>query len=313
MVLGAVLPVFCIMGAGAAVRRLEWLTAEADRALLQLTINLLAPCLILDSILGNAALRQWQNLLVPPLVGFGTVVAGIALAWWVRHRAGLANEREQRTFALATGMYNYGYVPIPLVLMLFADSPQGTLGVLFVHNVGTELALWTVGLVVLTGASPGREWRRIINAPVMSIILGLALNLTGAYRWMPDFVLTTARMLGQCAIPLGILLIGATMADHIGDFHSRSAGRVMGAATLLRIGVLPVGFLALACYLPASIELQRVIVLQAAMPAAVFPIVMARHFNGDAPTALRVVIATSVVSLISTPLWIRVGLSWIGD
>jgi hypothetical protein len=55
-----------------------------------------------------------------------------------------------------------------------------------------------------------------------------------------------------------------------------------------------------------------VIVLEAAMPAAVFPIVMARHYGGDAATALRVVFSTSLVSLLTIPLWIRFGLKFVG-
>lgn len=308
-VLGAVLPVFCVVGAGALMRKLEWLTEEADQSLLRIIINVLSPCLILDSILGNAALHQIGNILVAPLVGFGTVAAGCALAWGCRRLTGLSGIREQRTFALTAGMYNYGYVPIPLALMLFG---QETVGVLFVHNVGTETALWTVGLVLLTGASPGREWRKILNVPLMAIVLGLVLNTAGGDRWIPTFLLTTAKMLGQCAIPLGIVLIGATMADQLHEFHSHAAWKAMGMGCLVRLVVLPLGFLVLARYLPCSVELKRVIILQAAMPAAVFPIVMAKHYGGDTATALRVVISTSALSLVTTPLWIRLGTKFVG-
>ena len=83
-------------------------------------------------------------------------------------------------------------------------------------------------------------------------------------------------------------------------------------AVLLRIGVLPVLFLLLAKYLPASVELKRVIVLKAAMPAAVFPIVIARHYQGDPAIAMRMVIGTSVVGLMTIPLWIRFGMHLVG-
>jgi hypothetical protein len=71
-------------------------------------------------------------------------------------------------------------------------------------------------------------------------------------------------------------------------------------------------FLLLARYLPASVELKRVIVLEAAMPAAVFPIVMSRHYGGDPLTALRVVIGTSLVGMVTIPLWIRFGMKFAG-
>ena len=124
--------------------------------------------------------------------------------------------------------------------------------------------------------------------------------------------LATAKMLGQCAIPLGLVLIGATIADHAHEFTSARGGRAMAAACALRLGALPVLFLLLAKFLPASRELRQVILLQAAMPAGVFSIVIAKHYGGDVPTALRVVIATSLAGLVTIPLWIRVGMKFAG-
>ena len=51
---------------------------------------------------------------------------------------------------------------------------------------------------------------------------------------------------------------------------------------------------------------------QAAMSAAVFPIVMAKHYGGDPATALRVVLGTSLVGLVTIPLWLRVGMKFVG-
>jgi predicted permease len=73
------------------------------------------------------------------------------------------------------------------------------------------------------------------------------------------------------------------------------------------MGIMPIFFLLLGWCLTGPVELKRVILLQAAMPAAVFPIVMAKHYGGDARTALRVVIATSLVGFATIPLWIRLG------
>src|SRR5436190_5192948 len=67
-VLTAVLPIFCIAGAGALLRQLNWLTAEADASLLRVTVNVLSPCLIFDSILGTDAFAQsgyvWLQLFI---------------------------------------------------------------------------------------------------------------------------------------------------------------------------------------------------------------------------------------------------------
>jgi predicted permease len=308
-VLSAVVPVFGIAAVGLMIRKLNWLTEEADQSLLRVNVNLLLPCLILDAAIGNPALSKLSNLLLAPLVGFGTVALGVVLALASRRLHGLTERRAQRTFAVSVGMYNYGYVPLPLALLLFDKE---TAGVLFVHNVGVELGLWTLGVMLLTGGSLGRDWRRIFNAPLIAIVLAVMLNALGWPTHVPQVVLTAVHWLGQCAIPMALILIGAIVADHLHEFHSASGWRVIGTAVLLRIGVLPVLFLLLAKYLPGSLELKRVMVLESAMPAAVFPIIMARHYHGDPPTALRVVIGTSAVGLVTIPLWIKFGMHFVG-
>jgi len=234
---------------------------------------------------------------------------GILFAQGLRALPGLQDRSAARTFAVSVGIYNYSYVPLPLTLLLF---DKATAGVLFLLMIGVETALWTLGVWTLTGDRPGPNWRRILNAPLVAIGLALSLNVLGLNAHLPAPLLTGVHWLGQCAIPLALILIGAIVADHLHEFHSRSGWRVIGAAVLLRQLVLPLGFLLVARYLPASVELKRVIVLEAAMPAAVFPIVMARHYSGDPATAMRVVIGTSVVGLVTIPLWIRLGMTFVG-
>ena len=82
---------------------------------------------------------------------------------------------------------------------------------------------------------------------------------------------------------------------------------MVAVASLVRLGIMPVLFLLLAKFLPCSLELKRVIVLQGAMSSAVLPIVLTKHYGGDARTALQVALGTSLVGLVTIPLWIRLG------
>jgi predicted permease len=307
-ILNAVIPVFGVMGLGVVIRRLNWLTEEADKSLMRVCVNVLLPCLILDKSLGNPALSQASNLLLAPVAGYALVALGIWLAWLAQPLHGLREPAERRTFAVAVGMHNYGYVPLPLALLLF---DQATAGVLFLHIIGVEMAMWTLGVLVLSGGA-ARDWRKLLNAPLLAIVLALILNALGWNANVPQVVSTSIHWLGGCAIPLALILIGAIMADHIGDFHSAHGWRVMGVGVALRLGLLPLIFLLVAKFIPMTMEHQRVLVLEAAMPTAVFPVVLAKLYKGDPATAMRAVLSTSVVSLVTIPLWIKVGMKWVG-
>lgn len=308
--LNAVLPVLGIMAAGFVIRRLDWLSEEADASLMRVVINVLTPCLVADTILGNSAFSRAQNVFLPPLLGFVTTAAGFWIGLWASRLLGSkAGEPQKRTFALSVGICNYGYIPLPLAQLLFTPS---TVGVLFVQNIGVELAMWLVGLSLLRGSSGQQGWRHLANPPVLAIVGTLLLNALIRREQVPDALLQGAHLLGQCAIPLGLILIGAVVADLLPELRSRSGWSVMGLACALRLLILPLLFLLLIRFLPASREIRQVLLLHGAMPAAVFPIIMARHFGGDAGIALRVVIGTSLVSILTMPVWLKLGLYLLG-
>jgi predicted permease len=312
VLLNSILPVLGIVGVGYGIRRVGWLTAASDGSLMRVTINLLTPCLIADTILGNAAFGRAQNVWIPPVLGFVTTAAGMLVGWWTRGAVGAKGEAtRERTYALSVGICNYGYVPLPLAQVLFTT---GTVGVLFVQNIGVELAMWLIGLAVVSGRSWREGWRHLANPPALAILGTLALNALVPREAIPTSVLVGTRLLGQCAIPLGLILIGATVADLLPELRGEGGRqwRLVAVACAVRLGLVPAGILALAWALPVSVEIRQVLLLHAAMPAAVFPIVMARHFGGDAGTALRVVLGTSLASVVTMPLWLKLGMALLG-
>ena len=306
LVFSAVLPIFFVIGAGALARRLGWLDTEADRSLMTVVVNLLYPALIFSIILGNDALRQPSNLILPPLVGLTTVVGGFGLAMLVARKFKIGDQKECRTFAFTTGIYNYGYFPVPIIALLF---DRETTGVLLVHNLGVEVAMWVLGVgFILSPSDPKSIWKRVFSGPVIAILVAVPMNYFKVDQHLPNSALETINLLGQCAIPLGLILIGATFMDLAKETKITSRLNIPITASVLRLGILPAAFLFIAFILPLSTELKCVIAVQAAMPCGVFPIVLTRHFDGSPEVALKVVLGTTIISFLTIPLWIAIGM-----
>lgn len=305
--LGIVAPVFLLMGAGFGLRKAKVLTAEADRSLLGIVVNLLVPCLALDVIIGNSVFDHPRNLVIPPIAGFLTIALGLAACRLAAAAFRIGEARTQRTFAHAAGIQNYGYIAIPLCQAVF---DRDTVGVLFAFNLGVEIAFWTIGIATLTGQTSRRDAIKAINPPIIAVPCALALNALGADAWMPAAIQTAIHMLGQCAVPLGVTMSGAILADYANLGAITSGWRKTALAILLRCGLLPLLILLATRFLPLDKAMKSVLVVQAAMPAAVFPIVMAKLHHGDVPTALAIVLGTSAVALLTIPLWLGFGLRW---
>ena len=303
-----VAPIFVVMGTGYAMRKIGVLSAEADRSLIRVVVIVLYPCLALDTIVGNEALARPANLIWPPVLGFGSILLGIIVARLGARVFRIPEGKPRRAFVFTNSLQNYGYIPLPLCAVLF---DRGTMGVLFAFFLGVELAFWSISLWQLTGRGAKGTWKNIINPQIIAVLSAIILNFLHAEQWIPAAIDTTFHLMGVCAVPMALLLSGALIADYMNVQSLRHGSLTILAACAVRLAVAPLIILLVARFGPFDQALRQVLVVQAAMPAAIFPIVVTKVNDGDVPVALQVVLGTSLVGLFTIPLWIGFGLHWV--
>jgi len=296
-----ILPVYLVIASGYALRRAGIFTEEGDRSLLGVLVNLFVPCLALDVIIGNEALERPANWIFPPLFGFLVPALGY-LVCLGGARLFLNDVKTRHTFASVAGLQNYGYIALPICLALF---DRDVVGVLMAFNMGVDIAMWSLGVALLPGGDAKSDWKKILlSPPIVSVAAAISLNAMGVGHWVPQALDEAWHMLGLCAVPVGLLVTGAVLADHMCPGILRSGWNTIGLALVLRLGLLPALILAVGLWLPLDPALRTVLIVQSAMPSAVFPVVLAKMHGGDMPTALRIVFGTSLASLITIPLWL---------
>ena len=273
-----------------------------------LAIHVFCPCLILDKMLAAEVLRDPMVLFSSAGMGFGLIVLGALLAYLIAPLVGLKLGGGRRTFAVSAGLQNYGFIAIPLVAYLYPDNDD-VMAVLFTHNLGVELAMWTVLLMLLSGVlSP--SWRVFLKGPIVAVLVGILVMQTGTEQYVPGTVIGLFSILGACAIPLSLLLVGTALHDLMGKM--KFDWRVGSGAVLARLALIPIVILMCAKYLPLVTELKQVLVIQAALPSGMFPIVLSRHYGGRTDVAITAVMATTIASLLTMPLVIAFGKYWVG-
>jgi predicted permease len=305
--------VFLVMAVGAFSRYLKWLTSEVDRYLAAFLANVLLPSFFFHRILTDKndvnTLAAWT----PAFFGFGMTAMGFVvaslIAFTIGKWFGLIDGSSKRSFALSAGICNYGYIPIPIAEIFFPTC----LVTLLVHNAGVDLALWSIGLFIISGKGLKGSWRRMIfSPPLISVAVGLLIRQSGFNVYLPRPAIQMTEQLGRCSIPMGLVLSGAIVFDCVKALNLKRVWRSFILGMLVRVLLLPIVFLAIAKYAASSKELQEVLLLQASMPAATFPIVMTRLFNQDVETACTVIVGTSLMGIITIPVWIMIGSSWLG-
>ena len=311
-IISSVFGVILVIVIGGVCRRIGWLTKEADRSLARLTTNLLIPSFFLDRILSGGSTDALSVAWLPPLVGIATTTAGFLFAFCIARfigpKLGLDTDAKQRAFALCAGICNYGYIPLPLAERFYEEAVVD----LILHNVGVDLALWSVGLAMLCGSAAGGWWKALTNPPLIAVVLAIVIKHVVGVGIVPGFVMSGVSLLAACAIPMGLVLSGAIIVDFLAEAQWSNSWRIVVAAIGFRQCFMPIVMLSVASAMIASVDLKQVIMLQAAMPSAIFPVVLIRLYEKDVSTALSVVLSTSIAALILIPFWLGIGQWWLG-
>jgi malate permease and related proteins len=303
-----IIPLFLLSFFGAWFRSRGYMDSRADTTIFWLVVNFFTPCLIIDTFLGNRSLSSFQNVLVAPALGYATVLLGIVFAKLIAKKIAFSEKEQESTFTTCVSLYNYGYIPIPIVMLFFNKE---VLGMLLLFNAGLDFALWTAGFLMLAGKGSLKDGlKHLITPPLVAIVGALCLNLIFVENPLPFGAARMLHMVGQATIPVALLLIGAMVFDHVPVVKSISPVRPIVYALILRLLFLPAIFVLLAHLLPLSNELKIVLCVQAGMPSAVLPIMLVRQYGGDLSLAIRIVVATSVVCIITMPIWLALAFSW---
>ncbi|MDO5580718.1 MAG: AEC family transporter [Planctomycetia bacterium] len=314
----AVVAVYTVIVLGMICRKCGAFSRETTDSVLKLVVNVLTPCLIASKTLSNPAFSDIRNIIYPPLTGMAVILIGLIVGLFYGfflsgQWTGLKNRQQICTFAVCVGMLNYGYVPIPLIQDLYPGDNR-LLAVLFMQNIGTEFMLWTFCVFILMGSFSWETCRRIINVPACAILGTMILNITGYDACIPELAMKPVCIVGESTIPMSLFFAGASIIDFWdlkGGGSFKQTFQLAFGSSLIRLLILPFLIILLAKYVPCSRELKIVLVVHASMASAVFPIILARIYNGDVKTAITTVLSNSLLALATTPLWIAFGLKYL--
>lgn len=306
-VLVATLPVFLVVFLGVGLRRWKVVNSGVDRGLTSLLLNVLMPCFIFHNIAGSKVASDLGNVLLMASIGAGVVVLSLGLIYAISPYLGLTRGEGRRSFTVGAGLQNYGFMAVPLLMSLFDDKEL--LATLFLHNLGVELAIYSVGIMILVGKFSLNP-KNFLKGPVVAVIIGVAANSMGLADKIPSAIGVTIHNLGVTAIPLSLLMVGMAIAEVLPE--TKFSLKISSLGILLRLAILPAMMLLIAYLLPVDTVVKRVLLIQSAMPAALFPIVLARHYGAKPAMVAEVAIMTNMTSFLTMPFVIVLGSKFLG-
>jgi len=299
-----------MIAAGAGARRRNLLDAETTARLSRLVVVLFYPALIYSTLVNAFTFRELLEHWRLPGGAFLIMLVGFAVGVPATRLLCHSSDREKHTFHFQCTINNYSFLPMPIILLLWGE--RGVANLIF-STVGSEIAVWTLGMLALTG---GRlRWaslRHLLTPPMLAILAaagtlafteftGGTLPPPGATGEAWTALLSALDLFGKATVPLAMLVAGSRMAE----LHPRHVfGVSQTGLILLRTVIIPATAAALLFSLPFPVPARRVLFVVAVMPCSVASVMLSDVYDGDSDFAAASVLTTHLAALATVPLWL---------
>jgi predicted permease len=161
---------------------------------------------------------------------------------WLPSYVGLREEKYLR-FVFVQEFLIMDFLPYPVAALFFGND---LVVKIILFNLGVEVAIWTVGILLLT--SSRLKLNKILNPPAISVLVAISLQMVGGKALLPQYAWEVLSMIGNCSIPMALMIIGASFYDLFKGFRPSSAYRVEMGAFLTRGLLVPTLFICYALY-----------------------------------------------------------------
>ncbi len=238
--------------------------------------------------------RSLGDIVTPQLVAGLWLVLGatVAIAWVVHSRT---ESRATRSVAVVQSYHsNFGYLGLPLVASTLGGAAAAKGSIILGVGALTQVPLTVLLLITMNDAdaSVTGELRSVATNPVLvALASGLVVGAVGVAPPVP--ATTGLALASEGALPLALVLIGASLELALPTETLDTLGAVVGLKVVLMPALAWVAFTALS----ADPLTRNAGVIMFGAPTAVSTFVYANELGGDAEFASTTVFATTLISV----------------
>ncbi len=207
------LTLFTCIAIGFVFTKLKILPEGSSKVMAKLETWIFCPALSFMTMVRFCTVKTIGEHIINITLGVIGVAFAMGLAIFLSRFFAKRGSYERGVYAYALAFANGGYMGDPIVLALFGDVGLSYYK-LFYLPFSIMINSW--GITVLTPATEKKSnlWRKLLNAPTVAMLAGIAVGLSGLGGYLPTFVTGSLDTLKSCMGPVAMLLAGATIAKY---------------------------------------------------------------------------------------------------
>ncbi len=293
------LTLFALMLTGAVLKKRGVIDEAGKRCLSDLCINIVIPCNIFKSCLieFNMDILRSCSLLLLSAVLMQVLCLLLNRSLFERY-----DSQRKKVLQYCTIVPMSGFLGNPI-----AEGIYDQVGVLYtsIFLIPMRIVMWSMGtsyFVAGEGTDKKKVLKNVLTHPcLVAIYLGILCMVTQIQ--LPSVITETVRYIGNCNSALSMFIVGTILTDvPLRSILSRDTVLF----SVLRLGLLPAAALGLGLLLGLERAPLGVSVLMTGMPAGATAAIFAAKYGSDAPFATRCVVFTTLLSMVTLPLWAAV-------
>jgi len=303
---------FIIIALGFICQKIRLLTEEANKCMADIVMYFVTPCVIINAF--SATMYTKAELLGIlkniGIVALASVLLHVVMILAVYFLFRFKAEDRRRVMRFAAVFSNAGFIALPLAQALI-DTPTSHEGALYaaVFLAVFNIALWTWGLVDMSGEKKAMNWKKIVfNPGIIGVVIGLFIFTSPLYITigetagikLPSLVMDALGALSALNLPLPMLMVGYYLgkADIMAAFKDGWSYFCMA----LRLIVFPLITLAVLYVCGVRGNVLTVLVIGASAPVGATTTIFSAKFNRDTELSVRLVALSTILSMITMPI-----------
>ncbi|MCU0666656.1 MAG: AEC family transporter [Candidatus Omnitrophica bacterium] len=265
-----------------------------------LVIDVTLPLMIFTKLLSQFSFSAYPHWWVFPLfsiaiTGFGLFCAKGCLGW-------VKDPQAKQQFLSLVGFQNSGYLPLSLVAAMLSPAKAGEMFIyIFLFLLGFNLAMFSLGIYIISTAHNKKfEAKSLFNPPVIATLVSLALIALGWGKAIPGFVLKPIEMMGDCTLPLALLVVGGNIAQ----IKLKNTNiKEIALMSFIKLVLMPALGMAFVLRLNLTPLVGLLIILQLTMPPATTLSLLVRRYGKDDLLVSQGIFYAHIISIITIPLF----------
>lgn len=293
---------FAMMALGYIAYRKTWITDESYKKMSSLVVFIFNPTLIVSGVLGKDVSTAGSIILENIILVIIMFAALILLSIPMVILMGVPKEK-RNLYRLMFTFSNLGFMGIPLVSNLYGSD-----SVIFVafYILGFNILNYTYGIWLLSGKNSGNSEKKsfspkkIINPGTVACVIAMVIFF--AKIQVAPSVQTFAGYVGNAAVPISMMMIGASLArESIKDIVKNTMVYKFALVKLILVPILMITVLKLFHF---DGKVMGVFMLMISMPVASLTAMMGIEYgaDGDGPECSKMIAFTTLSTIITVPL-----------